>query len=180
MPDAWIDHTQRFRLEKRFRQRLRFDVAVGIEIRAHSGRRRLVRRSAARGGGSKVVKRRAEVAPVVVVGDRIFEAANLRELNCLVEAHFRLRGLERKRGIPGAAARSVEAAAERMRVTKGRVDDGRVGNRTHQFLDADARQPLPRRKQAVVRRRIQLENRLQMRVVVADGDEHAVALRQMP
>ena len=67
-----------------------------------------------------------------------------------------------------------------MRMTKSRVDDRRVGNSRHQFLDADARQPLPRGKQAVVGRRIQLENRLQMRVVVADGNEHAVALRQMP
>ena len=36
VPDARIDHPQRLRLQQALGQRLRLDVAIGIEIRAHS------------------------------------------------------------------------------------------------------------------------------------------------
>ena len=54
------------------------------------------------------------------------------------------------------------------------------GTREHELLDADPGQQLLPGKQTIVCGGVELENGLQMRIVVADGDEHAVALRQMP
>ena len=61
-----------------------------------------------------------------------------------------------------------------------RVDDRRVRHAEHQLLDADARQQLLRGEQAIVGRAVELEDRLQMRIVIADRHQHAVALRQVP
>ena len=60
-------------------------------------------------------------------------------------------------------------------MTERGVDDRGVRHGEHELLDADARQQLLLGEQAIVGGRVELEDRLQVRVVVRDRDEHAVA-----
>src|SRR5262245_16007985 len=60
------------------------------------------------------------------------------------------------------------------------VDDGRMRYGEHELLEADAWQQLFLRKQTIVCGRVELEDGLQVSVVIADGNQDAVVLRQMP
>src|SRR5690606_30883535 len=95
-----IDDPQRSAGQQVLRQRLRGHIAVGRQagLRAPPV--------------PQVVKAGAEVCDIVLVGDRILEAADLGELDRLMEGNLRLRGLEFERRVPGAAVRTVETAAE--------------------------------------------------------------------
>ena len=79
---------------------------------------------------------RAEVRQVVVVGDRVLEAADLGELHGLVERDLSLRRGDLECRIPGAAVRAVEAAAERVGMAEGAVDDGGVRDGRHELVAA--------------------------------------------
>src|SRR4029453_9063079 len=100
------------------------------------------------------------------------------QLHSFVKGQFCLGSAQFIRRIPGAAVGAVEAAAQRMGVTKRCVDDGGARHAEHELLDANPGQQLMLGKQTIVGGGIQLEDRLQVRIVVGDLDEHAVALRQ--
>ena len=65
-------------------------------------------------------------------------------------------------------------------MAEGGVDHRRVRNREYQLLDADAGQQLVLGEQPVVGGEIQFEDRLEVRVIIGDRHEHAVAAGQMP
>jgi hypothetical protein len=55
-----------------------------------------------------------EVGEIIVVGDFFLEPVHFREFDPLMEGDLGLRGLQFEARIPGAAIRTIEAAAERM------------------------------------------------------------------
>ena len=100
-------------------------IAVGIQERGE-------------GAAAQVVKLPAEVGEVIVQGYVVLEASDFGKLHGLVETHFCLRSPGLQSGVPGAAIRAVEAAAERMRVGERCIDDAMIGNAEHQLTHADA------------------------------------------
>ena len=97
-----------------------------------------------------------------------------------MKGDFGLRRLEREAGVPRAAIGAVEAAAERMRMAERGVDDVRAGDAEDQLLDADAGEPLVLGQQAIVGRRVELEDGLQVLVVVRDAHEDGLAAGRVP
>jgi hypothetical protein len=124
------------------------------------------------------VQLRVEVRLVVVVRHRIVRPSDLGERRGLVKRHFGLRGLELEAGIPRAPVGTAEARAERMGVRERRVHHRGERHGGQQFLGPDAGRAALLGQQAVVRGAIELEDRLQVRLVVRDAHEDAVSARQ--
>ncbi len=169
MADAGVHDAQRTRVEQPLGQRLRCNIAPRIDAAAKPL------------GAAQIVKRRAEVRQVVVVGDRLLlRPAGLGQFHALVKGDLGLRRLDDEARVPRAAIGAVETAAERMRVAERGVDDVAAGDAEHQFLDADAREPLVLRQQAIVGRGIELVDRLQVVVVFGDADKDGLSAGRVP
>src|SRR5438552_2827854 len=69
MPDACVDHTERAGLQQALGEPLRHDVAVGTEAGAEAART------------AQVVKGRAEIGEIVVIGDGVVEPSDFSELH---------------------------------------------------------------------------------------------------
>ena len=97
-----------------------------------------------------------------------------RPVQRLVKGDFGLRRFEREAGVPRAAIGAVEAAAKRMRVAERRVDDVRKGTpKTSSSMPMPGSAVAP--QQAIVGRAIELEDVLQVRVIVRDARQDALA-----
>src|SRR5208282_1941570 len=82
----------------------------------------------------------AEVGQVVVIDDDFVEPSDLGQLDRFAKRHLGLRRCEPEAGVPGAAVRPVEAAAERMCVTEGSIDYPEVRHAEYQLIEPDPRQ----------------------------------------
>lgn len=96
-------------------ERLRSHIAVGV---ATAGEPRRF---------AKVVELRAKVGKVVVQRDVVLEPPDLGEFDRPVERDLGLRGPDLECSVPGTPLRTVEPAAERMRVRERRIDDTAIG-----------------------------------------------------
>ncbi len=65
-------------------------------------------------------------------------------------------------------------------MAEGGIDDAGMRHGKHQLLETNTRQQLLGRKQSIVGGCIELEEGGQVRFVIADVNEHAVAFRQVP
>ena len=142
-------------------EQLGFDVAVRVEAF-------LVGRIS-----PNVVVFPAEIREIVVVGDAFLHPVDFSEFERFVPGGLGLRRFELKPGIPGTTIRTVESAAERMGMRKGRVDDVVTRNAGHQLVDADTRQPIVLGEQAVIGRVVQSEDAVKVVIIVGDPVEHA-------
>src|SRR3546814_1195878 len=98
----------------------------------------------------------------------------LSELDPLVESDLRLSRLWLEGRVPGASLGTVEAAAERMSMTEGGIDDPVVRHTKHQLVDADAGQEIILGQQPVVGRVVEVEDVLEGSVVLGDLRKHAI------
>ncbi len=167
MANAGIDQAERSLLEQAQRQILRREIAVGRQARGE-----LLGRPCA----ADVVKLGAEIGDVIVVGHLFLEPVDFGKLDRLVPGDLGLRGLHRERRVPGAAVRPVETAALRMRMAERGVDDAEIRHAEHQFVDADAGQQVVLGNEAIVGGIVEIEDIGEMRIVVGDARQHAVAL----
>ncbi|HUE84867.1 MAG TPA: prolyl oligopeptidase family serine peptidase, partial [Vicinamibacterales bacterium] len=158
---ARVDDAECGRGHQALGERLRFDVAARIEVLLEAA-------------APEIVEARAEIRQVIVIRHVVLEPVDLGELDGLVERDFGLGGFDGEARIPCAAIGRAEAVSERMPVTEGGVDDGRLWYAEHKLFEADARQHLLRGEQPVVGRGIEREDRLKVRLVIRDIDEDAV------
>jgi hypothetical protein len=93
-----------------------------------------------------------------------------------MECHFGLRRVERERGIPGPAIRTIEAATLGARVGEGGIHDVRVRDSENKFMDGDAGQQIGFPQQPFVGCAIELKQILQLLPVGGEPRQHAGAV----
>lgn len=160
---ARVDDAERARRLQPLGQRLRMHVAVGVQTVAK------------RALAPQVMKLAAEVGKIVIEGHFILEAADLGELDGLVEGDFSLGGLQLEGGVPGTALGTVEPPPERVGMREGGIDDAVVRHAENELVHADAGQPVVLGEQPVVGGVVEVENFSQMRIVVRNAGEDARA-----
>src|SRR5581483_3877444 len=107
---ARINHTERAHRLQPLGEELGLDVAVSVETTAEGAL------------APQIVELSAEIGEIVVEGHFILEAADLGEVDALVESDLGLGGLQLEGRVPGTAFRTVEASAERMSMRERRID----------------------------------------------------------
>ena len=123
------------------------------------------------------MKSGAEIGQVLPVG-RGFALlpVHLPQTLGKVKRNFGLRRVERERGIPGPAIRTIEAAAFGTRMGEGGIYDVPVGNSEYQFMDGDAGQQIRFSQQTFIGCALELEKILQLLRVGCEPRQHARAV----
>ena len=86
-----------------------------------------------------------------------------------------LRCFKRESSVPGFVIRTVAPAGKRMSTIVRGIDDSKLGNEPHQFIHADARQPIILSGYAVIGRVGQIKSVNQLIIFVGDAVEHAMS-----
>ncbi len=156
VPHTRINQADRTGIQQFRRQALRRHIA----IRCKTG---LVAGTAA-----YIMKRTIEIRQKIVISYAVVPIVNLRIFDGLMPRHFLLGRLQLKARVPGAAIRAVEAAAARMRVREGGIDDAIIRHGKDQLVYADPWQQVVLGLQPVVRGIVEIENDVEMRFIVGD------------
>ena len=97
----------------------------------------------------------------------------------LVKGHFGLRGPDLECRVPRAPIGAVEAAAERVGVGEGGVDDTIVRYAEEELVHADVGEQVVLREQAVVRGVVEVVQITELGLAVREACEHGASIVPM-